>query len=61
MHCKSSGGAYQKTGTQDFSRTLAGPYQNRKTGNRDPGETGKTGYWTLAGPYKKLENQDPGP
>ena len=50
MHCKSFGGAYQKTGTQDFSRTLAGPYQNRKTGTRDPGETGKTGYGTLVGP-----------
>ena len=51
--CKKT--AYRKTGTlvgpqRDPTKTgtLAGSYKNRKTG-------------ALAEPYKKQENQDPGP
>ena len=42
---------YRKTGTQDPSGILPGPYKNRKTGTpAGPYENRKTG--TLAGPYK---------
>ena len=40
--------AYLKTGTRDPSGTPAGPFKNRKTGIRNPGETLET-----------LENRNP--